>query len=199
MKRFTLAVAFCFFCPSMQAIACEEFIEFSDGEVTALLNDVKSASPDDFTIMFDYQRLLCADRKLVRDMARGVGSKPDLPAAMRAAALDSAILEKDIINLTVLPEDGMTERQKDFLAKNPIISYRVYSKIPSQGCISLSRTKRDHCDPSYLISLSGTELDLRQDRQIAKLRLEKDGVMRGRWNNGNVNDPVAMRVELRLD
>ena len=199
MKRLILTVAFCFFAPSLPLLACEKFIEFSDGEAIALLNDVKAATPDDFTIAFDYQRLLCADRKLVRDMARGVGSKPDVPTAMRAAALDSAILEKDVINLTVLPEDGMSDRQKEFLAKNPIISYRVYSKLPALGCISLSRGKKEHCDPSYLISLSGTEFDLRRDRHIAKLRLEEDGVMRGKWSNGNTNNPVSMRVELRLD
>lgn len=182
--------------PGTMARACDTPIEFDDAEATALLQEVSTASESDFAAVLEFNRLLCAQRKIIRDLARQEGAKSDIPA-IRAATLDSAIFEKDVLNLQVVPEERMTERQKEFLQTNPLISYDVEFRDMSKGCISLY--DKNKCNPSYMASTSGSELDLVYDYIRSKLRLEEDGVLRGIWSNGSVNDPVSVRVELRLD
>ena len=112
-------------------------------------------------------------------------------------ALQSSLFEKDLINLTVLPKENMSEDERDFFQKNPLISYRVVAVDSEKGCLSIYN--KNKCDPRYLLSISGSEVDVRYGSEVGKLRLTDQGQLRGIWSNGDQNRPVSVPVELRLD
>lgn len=189
------AFLFCFLAPS-SVFACEELIDFNDEEATILIEKVRTLERSDFSTSLEFNRLLCAKRKIVRDSARQVGMQSNI-SAIRSVALQSALFEKDVLNLTVLQKENMTKEEVDFYNKNPLINYSVMFVDVDKGCMSLHARKE--CNASYLLSVSGSEVDLRYNRQKAKLRLTDEGELRGVWTNGEPKQPVSMPVEIRLD
>lgn len=186
---------------SSAGFACQEKISFSDVEVIELLEKVKSLKKNNVRIALEFNRLLCAQRRIVRDSARQVGMQSSV-SAIRSMALQSALFEKDVINFTVLPKEDMTDREREFLKKHPVISYPVTFVNDNKACIGLKYD--DKCYSDYLVSVSGSEVDLRYRKvpqvQRAKLRLTEEGKLRGIWSNGGSNEEaISVRVEIRLD
>ncbi|KIT16980.1 hypothetical protein [Jannaschia aquimarina] len=180
----------------LPALACEEPIDFPPDEAIVLLEEIRDGADLDLRAQFDYQRLLCADDQFIRDQARAIGRASEVEA-IRAAAIRSAIFEKDVLNLTILPADGMSDAAIAMMEANPIISYQVAFVDRAAGCVSLNETAR--CNPTYLASLSGTEMDLKFNKAVAKLRLTDNGRMVGVWSNGESLGAITQQVELRLD
>ncbi|MEM9795838.1 MAG: hypothetical protein AAF919_05080 [Pseudomonadota bacterium] len=177
-------------------LACQDPIAFPEEEAIALLEAIQAGDDLGLQAQFDYDRLLCADSQFLRDQARAIGRTSGIEA-IQGAAIRSAIFEKDVLNLTILPAEGMSDAAIEMMDRSPIISYQVRFVDRGKGCLSFYQD--DHCAANHLASLSGTEMDLRADSNVAKLRLTEDGRMVGIWANGNVNAPIRQQVELRLD
>jgi hypothetical protein len=189
-----IVVAVFVFFPS-SSFACDEYIDFSDEQAVQLLGKLKTLDQGNHQAIFEFDRLLCAKRKILRDSARQAGRQASIPA-IRSRALQSTLFEKDVLNFVVLTKENMTKAEQEFRKNSPLITYRVTHIDREKGCMGIRY--RD-CRPDYLLSVTGSEVDLNSDRARAKLRLAEDGNLRGLWSNGNSNAPISMPVELRLD
>lgn len=196
MKRLLAAVLLTVFGFPTVALSCEEFIAFSDEQASEILGKIKTLDAGDMSTVFAFDRLLCAERKILRDSARQAGMQSNI-AAIRSRALQSALFEKDVLNLNVMSKENMTDEEVKFLNTTPLISYHVRFIDPEKGCISLYDNRE--CDPRYVVSVSGSEVDLRYSNQVAKLRLAEKGELKGMWSNGDRNKPISVPVEIRLD
>lgn len=178
------------------AFSCDRFIAFSDEQASEILAKLETLDGRDYATVFEFNRLLCAERKILRDTARQAGRQSS-NTAIRSTALQNTLFEKDVINLEVMSKENMTDEEVLFLKTTPIISYPVMFVDREKGCISLQDGRQ--CRAVHILSVSGSEVDLRYNRQVAKMRLTEEGKLEGIWSNGDGRKPVSVSVEIRLD
>lgn len=185
-----------FLIPASPALACEEYIAFGSERVASLIEKLKKLDESDFTVTQEFDLLICAEQKIVRDHVRRAGLRSKV-TEIKSLALQSSVFEKDVILLSVVEKEGMTKREIEFFRQTPLIEYDVEYVDHRRGCLSLGNSKK--CKPKRLLSVSGSEVDIHYYDQKAKLRLAEDGVLRGVWTDGRSQAPIQMNVELRLD
>ncbi len=179
---------------SSQSFACVNPINFGQEQALALIDEIKTADSTDYDLMLNYEKLLCSDQQIVRNIAQEVGLNSSL-MPIRSAAIKSSLFEKNLIVITVFSKDGMNKEEVEFIKKYPILSYHIEFRDDEHNCISLSNPRK--CTSNALLSLSGNEVALNYKQINAKFRLEQDGVLRGVLNIPK--SQVFLPVELLLD